>query len=42
VDGDGFAKGGSGEIVCNFDEDLLSILAEVSYWEKFHGTFHLT
>lgn len=27
------------EIVCNFDEDLLCLFSEVTYWEKFHGEF---
>jgi dynein heavy chain len=31
------SKTGS-EIVCNFDEDLLSLFSEVSYWEKFQGS----
>jgi len=30
------AKVGS-TILCNFDEDLLALFTEVSYWEKFHG-----
>lgn len=34
------AKVGS-EIVCNFDEDLISLFAEVSYWEKFQGEFNI-
>eukprot|EP00981_Chlorochromonas_danica_P004175 scaffold838_cov160-Ochromonas_danica.AAC.12 len=29
------------EIVCNFDEDLLSLFSEVSYWEKFQGEFSI-
>jgi dynein heavy chain len=29
----------SGELVCNFDEDLISLFSEVSYWEKFQGEF---
>jgi len=33
-------KAGS-EIVCNFDEDLLSLFSEVSYWEKFQGEFQI-
>ena len=27
------------EVVCNFDEDLLSLFAEVQYWEKLKGEF---
>lgn len=33
-------KAGS-EIVCNFDEDLLCLFSEVSYWEKFMGEFQI-
>lgn len=29
------------EIVCNFDEDLLSLFSEVGYWEKFQGEFNI-
>ena len=29
------------EIVCNFDQDLLSLFTEVVYWEKFHGEFSI-
>jgi dynein heavy chain len=29
------------EIMCNFDEDILSLFSEVSYWEKFHGEFSI-
>lgn len=29
------------EIVCNFDEDLLCLFSEVSYWEKFQGEFSI-
>ena len=36
--GTGSSKVGS-EIVCNFDEDLLCLFSEVSYWEKFLGEF---
>lgn len=39
--GGGGGGGGSkamGEIVCNFDEDLISLFSEVTYWEKFQGT----
>jgi len=35
---DGAGKAGT-EIVCNFDEDLISLFSEVSYWEKFQGEF---
>eukprot|EP01032_Pedospumella_encystans_P030457 gene30457-34381_t len=34
--GGGNNKTGS-EIVCNFDEDLLCLFSEVSYWEKFQN-----
>ena len=34
------AKVGS-PILCNFDEDLLALFSEVSYWEKFHGEFSI-
>lgn len=30
-----------GEVVCNFDPDLLILFAEVSHWEKFHGEFSI-
>ncbi|CAM9180031.1 unnamed protein product [Ectocarpus fasciculatus] len=30
---------GSTEIVCNFDEELLVLFAEVAHWEKFHSGF---
>ena len=33
-------KAGS-EIVCNFDEDLLCLFSEVTYWEKFMGEFQI-
>ena len=33
---DGQQKG-TGGIICNFDEELLSLFSEVNYWEKFHG-----
>jgi dynein heavy chain len=29
------------EIVCDFDEDIVSLFSEVSYWEKFHGEFSI-
>ena len=32
---------GSVEILCNFDEGLLLLFSEVSYWEKFHGEFSI-
>ena len=32
---------GNGEIVCNFDPELLVLFAEVSHWEKFHGDFQI-
>ena len=32
---------GSVELVSNFDEDLLALFSEVSYWEKFHGEFSI-
>jgi dynein heavy chain len=42
ADSDGHSMGKSGtEIVCNFDEDLLSLFSEVAYWEKFHGEFSI-
>lgn len=31
----------AGEIVCNFDPELLILFAEVSHWEKFHGEFSI-
>ena len=40
VENDGAIKSGT-EIVCNFDEDLLTLFSEVSYWEKFHGEFSI-
>ena len=40
ADSDGATKSGT-EIVCNFDEDLLALFSEVSYWEKFHGEFSI-
>ena len=30
-----------GEILCNFDEELLMLFSEVTYWEKFHGEFSI-
>ncbi len=39
-DNDNTNKVGS-EIVCNFDEDLLALFSEVSYWEKFQGEFSI-
>jgi dynein heavy chain len=38
VESDGSVKSGA-ELVCNFDEDLLTLFAEVMHWEKFHGEF---
>ena len=38
--GTGTVKAGS-EIICNFDEDLLCLFSEVSYWEKFQGEFQI-
>ena len=38
--GAGTVKAGS-EIICNFDEDLLCLFSEVSYWEKFQGEFQI-
>lgn len=32
---------GIGEIICNFDPDLLVLFAEVSHWEKFHGEYSI-
>ncbi len=29
------------ELICNFDEDLLLLFSEVSYWEKFQGEFSI-
>lgn len=40
VEIEGGAKG-STELVCNFDEDLITLFSEVSYWEKFHGEFSI-
>ncbi|KAJ1443007.1 dynein heavy chain, N-terminal region 1-domain-containing protein, partial [Ochromonadaceae sp. CCMP2298] len=40
LDDQGGVKTGS-EIVCNFDEDLISLFSEVSYWEKFSGEFSI-
>lgn len=34
------SKAGS-EIICNFDEDLLCLFSEVSYWERFAGEFSI-
>ncbi len=31
----------SSELICNFDEDLLMLFSEVSYWEKFQGEFSI-
>ena len=31
----------STELLCNFDEDLLALFSEVSFWEKFHGEFSI-
>lgn len=40
TDSEGTSKSGT-EIVCNFDEDLLALFSEVSYWEKFQGEFQI-
>jgi len=29
------------ELICNFDEELLMLFSEVSYWEKFQGEFSI-
>lgn len=29
-------KSNPNDLVCNFDEDILLLFAEVNYWEKFH------
>eukprot|EP00605_Chrysophyceae_sp_TOSAG23-4_P000236 GSChrysophyteH1.ASY1.ANO1.273.1 assembled CDS len=29
------------ELICNFDEDLLMLFSEVSYWEKFQGEYSI-
>jgi dynein heavy chain len=42
VDTEAGPRGALGtEIVCNFDEDLLALFSEVSYWEKFKGDFSI-
>lgn len=41
LDGDSANSKIGSEIVCNFDEDLLSLFSEVSYWEKFQGEFSI-
>ena len=38
TENDGVSRGNV-EIICNFDEDLLALFTEVSYWEKFQGEF---
>lgn len=36
------AEGGrTSEIICNFDEELLALFAEVGYWEKFQSEFSI-
>ena len=46
ADGEGSTVGGGNnktgsEIVCNFDEDLLCLFSEVSYWEKFQNEYSI-
>jgi dynein heavy chain len=41
ADIEGVSNKGGTEIVCNFDQDLLALFSEVSYWEKFQGEFSI-
>lgn len=40
LEGEGNARAGT-EIICNFDEDLLSLFSEVTFWERFAGEFSI-
>lgn len=41
ADGVAYSSKVGSEIVCNFDEDLITLFSEVSYWEKFQGEFSI-